>query len=383
MFGFLPGPCGCSSRDDHSAWRSHFCGLCNTLRARYGLWSRWLINRDSTFLALTGSALAMQELQPARATCCNPLGKKRLLIQHHPQVQYAAAVTICGLAVKLRDDAGDEHGLRRRAARAGGWLLRRAESKARADLAAAGFPVAAAAGTIDSQSAAETPGSSLAAAVGPTSRTYGAIFGHMAGLSGASSGTLALTDAGAALGRMIYTVDAWEDYESDLRRRRFNPLPASESTRREMVAEAVDRDLGTLTRALTALPLQRYGSLIHTLAGPMLRRRTMNRLGMAGPPPLPPALPPDVPSPLPPGPSVPPPDQPLSTTDPKQRGEKKACECGEWTCGCCGKCCGAGRGSARGNRRGGCCDGCCYCDCGGCDCPDCDCGGCDCPCDCG
>jgi hypothetical protein len=376
MFGFLPGPCGCSSRDDHSAWRSHFCGLCNTLRSRYGLWSRWLINRDSTFLALTGSALSLRELETTRTTCCNPLGKKRPLVQHHPQMQYAAAVTICGLAVKLRDDAGDERGLRRRAAGAGSWLLRRAELKARADLAAAGFPVSAVAGTIGGQNAAETAGASLTAAVEPTARTYGAIFGHMAGLSGTPAGTAALTDAGAALGRMIYTVDAWEDYDSDLRRRRFNPLPPSASSRRDMVTEAVDRDLNLLTRALTALPLVRYGSLIQTLAGPMLRRRTLTRLGMAGPPPLPPEMPPP-----PSDPHAPPRDQPFSSRE-ERPGEKKTCGCCEGSCGCCDKCCRGGSSGKRrrGNRDRGCwgTDACCYCDC-----PGCDCGGCDCPCDCG
>jgi len=365
MFGFLPGPCGCSSRDDQSAWRSHFCGLCNTLRARYGLWSRWLINRDSTFLALTGSALAMQAPEASRATCCNPLGKKRLLIQHQPHLRYAAAVTICGLAVKLDDDAGDERGLRRQAARTGGWLLRRAAAKARADLAAAGFPVAAVAGTIGGQHAAERPGASLTDATEPTAHTYGAIFGYMAGLTGAPAGTASLTDAGEALGRMIYTVDAWEDYESDQRRRRFNPLPASETLRRETVAEAVDRDLDLLTHAVTALPVARYGSLLHLLAGPMLRRRTLTRLGMAGPPPLPPerAAPPAVPV--------------LSGgTGKKNRVTPR----GKNTCGCCDDCCSSpGRTSPCDNV-------CCFCEvsecCSSCDCAALDCGGCDCPCDC-
>lgn len=343
MFGFLPGPCrGCSPRDEHSAWRSHFCGLCNTLRARYGLWSRWLINRDSTFLALTGSALAMRELEPTSATCCNPLGKKRALVQHHPQMKYAAAVTICGLAVKLRDDAGDEQGLRRHASRAGGWLLRRAVSKARVDLEAAGFPVERVAGTIGGQGAAERSGTGLTDAVQPVARTYGAIFGHMAGLAGTPAGTAALTDAGAALGRMIYTVDAWEDYEADVRRRRFNPLPSSQSLRSEMVAEAVERDLHLLTHSLTALPWQRYGTLIGALSGPMLRRRTLARLGMAEPPPLPPELSPNI----------------SSREERRRKREEKKEENNEGdACGCCGRCC--NRPMRRRGRSRSWCDDCC------------------------
>ena len=374
MFGFLPGPCGCSTIDSRSAWQSHFCGLCNTLRSRYGLWSRWLINRDSTFLALTGSALAAEGPVPTRTTCCNPLGKKRLLVQHEPQMRYAAAVTICALTVKLRDDAGDERGLRRNAARAGNWMLRRAENKARADLEQTGFPFAAISRTIGGQDAAERHGASLAAASAPTGLAYGAIFGHLAAISGTPAAAAPLTEAGAALGRMIYTVDAWEDYAADIRRRRFNPLPAGESARRDLVADAVQSDLGILSRALTALPLRRHAPLLLSLAGPRLQQRTLTRLGMAGPPPLPPELP------APPDRTWPGQEPPVEE---KQR-EKKSCGCGEWCVGCSGKCCGCGgRGSRRRSKTSNTCCDCCYCaDCSGCDCPgcDCDCPGCDCSC---
>jgi hypothetical protein len=366
MFGFLPGPCGCASRDDHSAWRSHFCGLCNTLRARYGLWSRWLINRDSTFLALTGSALAAHEPEATLTTCCNPLGKKRPLIQHQAPAEFAAAVTICGLAVKLRDDADDERGLRRRAAGAGAWLLRRAEAKARAQLAAARFPVDPVAQTIGGQSLAESGQPALAAAVEPTARTYGAIFGHAAAVAGCPAGSAALSDAGAALGRMIYTVDAFEDYEADCRRRRFNPLPPEESLRQEMTAEAVDRDLGLFQRALSALSFRRHGALIEAISGAALRQRTLGRLGMETPPPLPPEQPPA--------------DPRYILSEPK-----KPCGCRNWSCGACSHCCGGNRRRSRGSNKYACCEvcNCCnYCSCGdgggGCDCGGCDCPGCDC-----
>lgn len=375
MFGFLPSPCGCSSTDAQSAWQSHFCGLCNTLRGRYGLWSRWLINRDSTFLALAGSALATGEPVPTRATCCNPLGRKRLLVQHEPQMRYAAAVTICALTVKLRDDAEDERGWRRKAGSAGGWLLRRAERKARADLEQTGFPVDSVAHTIGGQSKTEMHGTSLATASGPTAQAYGSIFGHLAEISALPATTAPLTAAGAALGRMIYTVDAWEDYTADIRHRRFNPLPARESSRRDLVADSVQTDLGIFGRALTDLPLRRHAPLLLSLAGPRLQHRTLTRIGMAGAPPLPPPLPPD------------PSGQPVRTwageQPPAKRKQKKPCECGEWCAGCSGKCCGCGGGRRSRKRSGNCCDGIwCIPDCGGCGSPgcDCDCPGCDCSC---
>jgi Family of unknown function (DUF5685) len=368
MFGLIPGPCGCRSNDDHSAWRSHFCGLCNTLRARYGLWSRWLINRDSTFLALTGSALAVAEPEVTHTTCCSPLGKKRPLVQHLPHTRYAAAVTLCGLAVKMRDDACDERGLRRIAARTASRLLRRAEQKAVSDLAAAAFPVAETAALIGGQSSVERPAASLAGAVMPVSRTYAAIFRHLAPLcSGPPSTAAALADAGGALGRLIYTVDASEDYHDDQRRRRFNPLPASPALRLEMTAESASRDLSLLSRAISALPLRRYSSLIEALTGPALQRRTLIRLGME-PPPLP------QPPPLPPGDENPP-----GNTWGKPAGKPDS-RCGT----CCAGCSACTSKKPRRKRaRSACCDSCVYCDCGVCDCNGCECGGCNCGgCDC-
>ncbi len=397
MFGFLPGPCGCAGPGAQSAWRSHFCGLCNTLRARYGLWSRWLINRDSTFLALTGSAITATPPPVIRATCCNPLGKKKLLVQHEPQMRYAAAVTICALTVKLRDDAGDERGLRRTGARAGKWMLRRAEQKARMDLEATGFPLETVTRALGGQDAVETAGASLVEAAGPTARAYGAIFGHLPRVTGApDSAILPLTEAGAALGRLIYTVDAWEDYEADRRRNRFNPLPAGENHRRDLVMEAVSRDLSLLSRVLGALPLFRHRSLMDSLSGVRLRQRTLERLGVENPPPLPP---PELPPPDPIPPPLQSPGQP--DDDPKPRGkssrkrERKHVQrtsgnswfcCPDLCCAGCERlcCCGGkpGRGNCCGSPSG--CD-CCQCGdacsaCDGCDgCSNCD--GC-CSCDC-
>jgi Family of unknown function (DUF5685) len=365
MFGFLPGPCGCAGEESRGAWQSHFCGLCNTLRQRYGLWSRWLINRDSTFLALAGSALAPAEPAATRTTCCNPLGRKRLLIQNEPQMRYAAAVTVCALSVKLRDDADDERGLRRLGARAGSRLLGRARDRALADLSAAGFPADRVAHIIGGQSAVEGTGVSLAAASAPTAAAYGAIFGHLPAVTGAApAASEPLTAAGAALGRLIYTVDAWEDYEADRRRNRFNPLPPDETERRSVAADAVRGDLGVLARALDALPFLRFSPLLTALAGPRLQHRTLTRLGMSGPPPLPPD---------PAGGPQPP--EWRDETRKKYRG-RTGCGCGEWCAGCSGRCCGCGRTRARQTRRS-CCDHCNWlpdcCDCPGDGCCDCDC----------
>lgn len=52
MFGYLDRPCGCVSLDSCATYRAHFCGLRNVQRQTYGLPARFLVNRDSAFIAL-------------------------------------------------------------------------------------------------------------------------------------------------------------------------------------------------------------------------------------------------------------------------------------------------------------------------------------------
>jgi len=57
MFGHLPAPCRCQIGSRIDLWRSTFCGLCNALVGQYGQPARFLINRDSTFVAMLAAAV--------------------------------------------------------------------------------------------------------------------------------------------------------------------------------------------------------------------------------------------------------------------------------------------------------------------------------------
>lgn len=220
MFGFLPGPGFCCAQSA-ACYRSHFCGLCNVLREEYGLWSRWLINRDSVLLPLLGGALAEKPLSTTSSTCCNPLGAPRPLHQDDLIVRYAAAVTICGLHAKLEDDSQDEKGMRQFAAASATRFVDGSVTRALGLLHAIRFPVAEVCSALRAKPASRE----LREACAGTSYAYGEILAHCGILSHASLASIAaLRDAGQELGFLIHAKDAWDDYDSDLRARRFNPL---------------------------------------------------------------------------------------------------------------------------------------------------------------
>lgn len=291
MFGFLVAPCStCLGRGARDEYRAHFCGLGNRLRDRYGLWARSLTHRDAAFLALLGTAQQGEAPTPRASTCCNPLARKRAHHEEGVAPEYAAAVSVCGLAVKLDDDAGDEGWLRRRASRALGGMLTRSTAIATEILEDLGFPTARVREGILVQGEMERELASQRsfdpeAVTRPTASTFGHIVGHTALLPGARERDGAhrvLTSAGYHLGALAYWMDAWKDYARDLARGRFNPLryvsgngDPSEEARRDALLPVFRDHALAFGDSVGALEYERHGSLLRWISRSGVRSRTM------------------------------------------------------------------------------------------------------------
>ena len=183
----------------------------------FGAWSRFLVNRDSTFLALAGH---LEDTQKGHlSTCCNPLAKPKLIIDSGRHVEYAADITLCALGIKLRDDAQDEGWSRRLLSQVGAKTLEPAIGKAIARLNSHNFPTAEVADTILSKNEIESSRPDALGAAQATATAYGRIFEQSPTLQKEK-----WRDIGFSLGRLIYWDDAWRDWKKDQKRNRFNPL---------------------------------------------------------------------------------------------------------------------------------------------------------------
>ncbi|MDB6175708.1 MAG: hypothetical protein JWL59_5019 [Chthoniobacteraceae bacterium] len=256
-------------------YRAHFCGLSSCLHRDYGAWARCLVNRDSAFLALLGSALTVDGPAVINTTCCNPLGKKREMLRAGPILQYAAAVTICGLSTKLEDDANDERGARRWLAMAGREMLGEAGTTAFGRLHALGFHVDDVTALLRAQPQEEHSRADLASAAQPTCAAYGEIVAHLGQLAGAPSA--ALREIGWQLGFLVYTQDAWEDWAGDQKCRRFNPLHAlvEENARRERVVTVMRQASERLRVAFDSLTVRRNRDLLRGVLVEGANRRVL------------------------------------------------------------------------------------------------------------
>lgn len=203
----------------------------------FGPWTRFLINRDSTFLALLGGLT--QEGPSRMATCCNPLAPAKRIYDSGLHMEYAADVTLCALDMKLCDDAADERFARRILSRVGSRSFSYAKDRAIARLNWGGFPTAEVAESILGQEQIEATNPKALAAAQPTAEAYGEILAFSHRFRADKGTEPVLRRLGISLGRLIYWDDAWNDWKKDQQQGRFNPLQNSppEEIRELMVAE--------------------------------------------------------------------------------------------------------------------------------------------------
>lgn len=354
MFGYLPGPAMCCEKAA-ALYRAHFCGLGTGLHRDYGAWGRWLVNRDSTFLALLGSALTDDPPSFERTTCCNRFATPRDLVADSPVLRYAAAITICGLSAKIDDDVQDERGWRRLAANVGGRLADGSISRALGLLHAWRFPVKEVRGWMAGQNDIEGSSRDLQACSRPTSAAYGEIVGHLAEVCAVPQSRAALSELGESLGFLIYAHDAWDDWQRDRKRGQFNPLHAFPDIngRREAVLPMLEAALQRLRAAFLQLPLRRHRDLLNSVLIEGAERRVMQVSGSGK------------------GKATrrQHPQSPLERTERQRDRCCDRCDCCDCDCsGCCDifRCCKPGRGGGS------------MCDCNPCDGDGIECCGCDC-----
>ncbi len=340
MFGFTQSPTTCCQKASHSVYKSHFCGLSCRLRQDYGHSARFLVNRDSTFLSLLGSALSRSPNSCQLSTCCNPLSTPSALWIDSDVQSYSAAVAVCGLSAKCEDDRHDHTGPRALLAKSifrgtSGW-----RDTALATLNSTGFPTAQTIAYLQQQESNESPNSSISQAAESTALAFQNIFDHLGKLV-CPKPPSELATVGFSLGQLIYLRDAVDDLQKDLKNDHYNPLRYRNVS--ELVSLATTAQ-SNFSKALQALPLNRHQEVV----GAIHAQTTSFHQDL------------------------------LNTPSPRaSKKGKKISNSSRWWhhCDCC--CCDCGDCGSCGNKGSGCDAPDCCDSCGGCDSCNC-CDGCDC-----
>lgn len=205
-----------------------YCGTCKTIGADYSAKARLTLNNDAVFLAEILGDLAGETFESSTARLksrnCLSIPESAAIPR---SLRFAAATNIALAGLKLEDHAVDGD-------RAGSGIARRAlradVDKAFESLSEWNFPLVEIRDLLASQSARENGFVSLEEVVFPTAEATAAFFREGARFVGGDHAAESMHRLGFAFGRMIYLIDAFRDFEKDLRRGTFNAFRAEFGT---------------------------------------------------------------------------------------------------------------------------------------------------------
>ena len=243
MFGYVR-PYGADlSEEEKKRYKAVYCGLCRTLNEQYGLAGRMGLNFDMTFLTLLLSSLYEPE-EAGREAVCPPHPLKK-----HPEVvtsftEYAAAMTVALTYYKALDDWQDE---RKTSGKMYSELLKRHYQAVKKKWPGQCRAIEECISAIHEVEKDENSQAERAADL--CGRMLGAIFAVKQDFFQPQMGAL-----GYYLGKFIYMMDAAVDYERDMKKGCFNPLPGMNATP-EDARELLRQPLGQAAEIFERLPL--------------------------------------------------------------------------------------------------------------------------------
>lgn len=227
-------------------YRAFYCGLCDTLRRKYGFGGQLTLTYDMTFLVILLSSLYEPKEKERRARCIvHPAHTHRLIVTR--ATRYAADMNMLLTYEHLMDDWLDEKKL---SSRIGAWLL-----KYRVKGVQKRFPKKNKVFRKELENLhqlEEHNETSLDAASGCFGRLMAELFAYKK-----DSWEPYLRRLGFYMGKFIYLLDAFDDFERDSKSGSYNVLAqfTDPRQRRERVKEALVMMIAECAQILEFLPL--------------------------------------------------------------------------------------------------------------------------------
>ena len=233
---------------DYREYRGVYCGLCQTLKHKYGPFGQLCLNNDMTFMALLHMSLYEdEEISGKRIYRCKLHPTRKLKIYESPCLDYAADMTLMLSYYLARDHWMDD----RRPQALAQMLLLRKKVKKLSGIYPRQFR--AVKNYVYRLEAAERAGEKdLDVLAGLTGTMLGEVMNWKDDIW---SGML--KEVGFYLGKFIYLMDAYEDLDKDIMKHRFNPLKLYrvQPDFEEKVFSMLDLMMADCARSFEKLPL--------------------------------------------------------------------------------------------------------------------------------
>lgn len=229
MFGLMQPPNSCSTKKtdlNYLYHRRHYCGTCKAIGQNYNQQSRLMLNFDTVFLSELLSRIEQEDLNQwdenlQVVNTCFSMPSEKIPFS----LEYAASASVLLGVLKIEDNLEDEHRFRWKVAKR---VYSSPFQKAIGQFEEWGIDTIYIQDWIEEQNKREGQASvhntieaSLAYYAEATAKITAYIF-QQAGLL--LKHKTDLYELGYSFGQLMYVLDAFEDYEQDLFKGRFNPL---------------------------------------------------------------------------------------------------------------------------------------------------------------
>ncbi len=219
MFGYIKAYKPEMRIKEWEMYKAVYCSLCRQLGKKYGLFARFTLSYDFTFLALLEMSLKESSVETERKCCAfNPLKKCNYCKNTDNELNFASNAAALLLYYKLLDNIDDEKGIKKL-----GFLCLKPmfsslfkkaekENKELAEIFKA---------YTDSQKRVEKEKADIDLSADPTAVMLSNVFKMC---SDNELDKRALERLGYCMGRYIYILDAAADLPKDLKKDNFNPF---------------------------------------------------------------------------------------------------------------------------------------------------------------
>jgi hypothetical protein len=215
MFGYVTAYKPELKMKDFYKYKAYYCGLCRTLKDRYGRFGQMTLTYDMTFLIILLSSLYESQSKREQNRCIvHPVQKHDMLINEI--TEYAADMNIALSYHHLLDDWEDEKSV---AGLAGTKVLKRKYKKIQAKYPRQCEVI------IESLNQLHECEKRKESNLDMVSGCFGKLMAELF-LYRLDQWEPYLRKLGFYLGKFIYLIDAYEDLEKDMEKDNYNPLIA-------------------------------------------------------------------------------------------------------------------------------------------------------------
>ena len=258
---------------EFDTYKGYYCGLCKYLKQNHGEISRLSLNYDITFLILLLTSVYRPKSTITQEVCiANPVKKKARIVNEI--TEYAASMNVLLTYYKLEDNLNDDKGIKD--------ILAYNIYKGKLNKAYEKYPQKAdyIKEQLEKLQGFETKKSTN---IDEVSNTFGNLMGEIFAYKN-DEYEYDLRRIGFNIGKYIYTLDAYEDLDKDIKKGRYNPF-VEYADRKDELSKRVDKlisiSLGYLTQSIDKLHIKTNVNIIENIvySGVYLRYKNILNKG--------------------------------------------------------------------------------------------------------